>query len=103
MLAKMSEILESSDLSVRKSMNIPQESDEKNENGESKMLDNEIERDKEHLHIKLPEKKSNEQDLQKAKAFWGERKRLDEQLKVGLIFFCFLKEKFKGVYWRFAT
>uniref|UniRef100_A0A914N4F5 separase n=1 Tax=Meloidogyne incognita TaxID=6306 RepID=A0A914N4F5_MELIC len=82
MLAKMSEILESSDLSVRKSMNIPQESDEKNENGESKMLDNEIERDKEHLHIKLPEKKSNEQDLQKAKAFWGERKRLDEQLKV---------------------
>lgn len=54
----------------------------KNENGESKILDNEIERDKEHLHIKLPEKKSNEQDLQKAKAFWGERKRLDEQLKV---------------------
>uniref|UniRef100_A0A915MIS6 separase n=1 Tax=Meloidogyne javanica TaxID=6303 RepID=A0A915MIS6_MELJA len=82
MLAKMSEILESSDLSVRKSMNIPQESDEKNENGESKILDNEIERDKEHLHIKLPEKKSTEQDLQKAKAFWGERKRLDEQLKV---------------------
>uniref|UniRef100_A0A1I8AZ04 separase n=1 Tax=Meloidogyne hapla TaxID=6305 RepID=A0A1I8AZ04_MELHA len=76
MLARMSEILESSDLSVRKSLYVPQDPDEKS--------DNEIERDKEHSLIspEIPAKKQTEQELQKAKEFWGERKKLDEQLKV---------------------
>lgn len=77
MLERMSELLEASDLSVRKSMYIPHESDNEDKN----VLD-EIERDKEHHHTSELTEKDSEINKERVKAFWYERKKLDEQLKV---------------------
>ena len=81
MLKKMSEILEASDLSVRKSMFVPQETDERKTPDEIKR-----DLDQQQASDALLEKKPTEQDQQKVKAFWDERKKLNDQLKVCIMF-----------------